>query len=58
MTTYVAILSGPAQVDRPKVTAKTFPVIEPEKDDEETVSTTSIPLPAGPKSTSSRKSWR
>jgi hypothetical protein len=28
MTTYVAILSGPAQVIDPKVTAKTFPVVQ------------------------------
>ncbi|MGD0581237.1 MAG: ThiF family adenylyltransferase [Bryobacteraceae bacterium] len=37
MTTYVAILSGHAQVIDPTVTAKTFPVIEPEKEEEETV---------------------
>ncbi len=37
VTTYVAILSGPAQVMDPTATAKTFPVIEPEKEDEETV---------------------
>jgi Domain of unknown function (DUF6791)/ThiF family len=36
VTTYVAILSGPAQVIDPTATAKTFPVIEPEKDKEET----------------------
>jgi hypothetical protein len=35
VTTYVAILSGPAQRIDSTVTAKTFPVIEPEKDDEE-----------------------
>jgi len=35
MTTYVAILSSPAQWIDPSVTAKTFPVIEPE--DEESV---------------------
>lgn len=34
VTTYVAILSGPAREIKPKVTAKTFPVIEPEKDEE------------------------
>lgn len=34
MTTYVAILSGPAQVIEPGVTAQTFPVIEPENDEE------------------------
>ncbi|MFZ3208759.1 MAG: ThiF family adenylyltransferase [Geobacteraceae bacterium] len=37
VTTYAAILSGPAQVIDPKVTAKTFPVIEPGNEDEETV---------------------
>jgi hypothetical protein len=37
MTTYVDILSGPAKVIDPRVTAKTFPVIEPEKEEEETV---------------------
>lgn len=37
MTTYVAILSGPAQVLDPKITAKTFPVIEPDKESDETV---------------------
>ncbi len=36
VTTYVAILSGPAQVIDPTATAKTFPVIEPEKEKEET----------------------
>jgi len=36
VTTYVAILSGPAQVIDPTVTAKTFPVVEPEKQKEET----------------------
>lgn len=34
MTAYVAILSGPAQVVDPKVTAQTFPVIQPGKDEE------------------------
>jgi ThiF family len=35
VTTYVAIISGPAwRIDR-SATARTFPVIEPEKDDEE-----------------------
>jgi hypothetical protein len=37
VTTYVAILSGPAQMIDPDVTAKTFPVIETRKEDEETV---------------------
>jgi hypothetical protein len=37
VTTYVAILSGPAQIIDPKVTAQTFPVIEPGTADEETV---------------------
>ena len=37
VTTYVAILSGPAQAIDPNVTARTFPVIEPEKDDEDVV---------------------
>ncbi len=37
VTTYVAILSGPAQVIDPMITAKTFPVIEPGKENEETV---------------------
>ncbi len=36
VTTYVAIVSGPAQVIDPTVTAKTFPVIEPEKEKGET----------------------
>ena len=35
VTTYVAILSGPAQRIDPTVTAKTFPVIEPEEDSDE-----------------------
>jgi hypothetical protein len=37
VTTYVAILSGPAQVIDPMITAKTFPVIEPVKEEEEAV---------------------
>lgn len=37
MTTYVAILSGPAQAINPTATARTFPVIEPEKEEEDTV---------------------
>lgn len=39
VTTYVAILSGPAQIIDPKVTAQTFPVIESGTSDEETVFT-------------------
>ena len=35
VTSYVAILSGPAQRIDPKVTAKTFPVIEPDKESDE-----------------------
>jgi len=35
VTTYVAILSGPAQRINPALTAKTFPVITPEDDDDE-----------------------
>ena len=35
VTTYVAILSGPASRIDPTATAKTFPLIEPEKDTEE-----------------------
>jgi ThiF family len=35
VTTYAAILSGPAQRIDSTVTAKTFPLIEPEKDSEE-----------------------
>jgi hypothetical protein len=35
VTTYVAILSGPAQRINPALTAKTFPVITPEGDDDE-----------------------
>ena len=35
MTTYVAILSGPAQRIDPKVTAKTRPLIVPDADDDE-----------------------
>jgi hypothetical protein len=35
VTTYVSIISGPAQRIDPTVTAKTFPVIEPEKDSDE-----------------------
>ena len=35
VTTYVAILSGPAQRIDPAVTAKTFPVIEPDKESDE-----------------------
>ena len=35
VTTYVSIISGPAQRIDPAVTAKTFPVIEPEKDSDE-----------------------
>jgi hypothetical protein len=34
MTTYVAILEGQAQAIDPMATARTFPVIEPEKEDE------------------------
>ncbi len=37
VTTYVAILSGPAQTIDPNVTAKTFPVIGPDKDDQNAV---------------------
>jgi len=37
MTTYVAILSGPAQAIDSTVTARIFPVIEPERDDEDAV---------------------
>jgi hypothetical protein len=37
VTTYVAILSGPAQLIDPTVTAKTFPVIEPGDEEKETV---------------------
>jgi len=37
VTTYVAILSGPAQVIDPMITAKTFPVVEPGKEEVETV---------------------
>ena len=33
MTTYVAILSGPAQAIDPNVTAKTFPTIEAKEDE-------------------------
>jgi hypothetical protein len=33
VTTYVAIISGPAQLIEPGVTAKTFPVVEPEEED-------------------------
>ena len=36
MTTYAAILSGPAQVIDPEARPQTFPVIEPEKDKRET----------------------
>lgn len=35
VTTYVAIISGPAQRIDPTVTAKTFPVIQPEQDSDE-----------------------
>lgn len=35
VTTYVSIISGPAQRIDPTVTAKTFPVIEPENDSDE-----------------------
>src|SRR5712691_9936890 len=35
VTTYVAILSGPAQRIDPAVTAKTFPLIEPDKESDE-----------------------
>ena len=35
VTTYVAILSGPAQRVDPALTAKTFPVISPDDDDDE-----------------------
>ncbi|MGB8297682.1 MAG: ThiF family adenylyltransferase [Polyangia bacterium] len=37
VTTYVAILSGPAQLLDPLITAKTYPVIEVEKEDGDTV---------------------
>ena len=37
MTTYVAILSGPAQEIEPTATAKTFPVIAPESDDPDAI---------------------
>ncbi|MCI0601812.1 ThiF family adenylyltransferase [bacterium] len=37
VTTYVAIISGPAQLIDPLITSKTFPVIEPDKENEETV---------------------
>jgi|SRR5579863_904023 len=37
MTTYVAILEGQARAIEPAATAKTFPVIEPEKEDADTV---------------------
>jgi len=37
VTTYAAILSGPAQVIDPPISAKTFPVIEPGKENEESV---------------------
>jgi hypothetical protein len=33
MTTYIAIISSPAQSRDPNITARTFPVIEPEDDD-------------------------
>jgi hypothetical protein len=35
VTSYVAILSGPAQRIDPTVRAKTFPVIEPDKESDE-----------------------
>lgn len=35
VTTYVAIISGPAQRINPSVTAKTFPVIEPDHESDE-----------------------
>ena len=35
VTTYVSIIAGPAQRIEPTVTAKTFPVIEPENDSDE-----------------------
>lgn len=37
VTTYVEILSGPARAINPNVTAKTFPIIEPDAEDEESI---------------------
>jgi hypothetical protein len=56
VTSYVAILSGPAQRIDPTVTAKTFPVIEPDKESDEPFNYTDTQ--AGRRSSPSPRSWR